>query len=96
MQLKQFKLLPILLVLLLLFLQYRLWFDAGGIIEMMHLKRKFASQTEKINQLKARNEDLLSQIQSLQENEDAIESRARHDLGMIKKDETFYQVVDKD
>lgn len=96
MRLSQFKVLPILLILLLLFLQYRLWFDSGGVMDMLHLKKKFLSQTEKNNQLKARNEDLLDQIRSLQENTDAIESRARHDLGMIKKDETFYQVVEKE
>ncbi len=96
MRLIEFKFLPILLILLLLFLQYRLWFDSGGVMNMLHLKKKFVSQTEKNNQLKARNEDLLDQIRSLQENTDAVESRARHDLGMIKKDETFYQVVEKD
>jgi cell division protein FtsB len=77
-------------------LQYRLWFDSGGVIDMWHLKKKFISQTEKNNQLKIRNGDLLDQIQSLQQNVDAVESRARHDLGMIKKDETFYQVIEKE
>ncbi len=95
MQLQQFKLLPILLILLLLFLQYRLWFDTGGVVDMLHLKKKLASQMEKNAELKKYNEDLARQIELLQENESSIESRARHDLGMIKQGETFYQVVDE-
>jgi cell division protein FtsB len=95
MLLRQVKVLPILLILLLFFLQYRLWFDTGGIIDMFHFKKKLATQMEKNTELKKRNEELARQIELLQANENAIESRARHDLGMIKQGETFYQVVDE-
>ena len=87
------KWLPVLLVLLLVFLQYRLWLEPGGIIDMVRLKKTLAVETAKNDQLKKRNQALLQEVQHLQKNNDAIESRARHELGMIKKGETFYQVV---
>ncbi len=87
--------LSIMLVLLLIFLQYRLWFESGGIVDMMRLKKKLAVETQQNEQLKKRNQALLQQVQYLQKNNDAVESRARRELGMVKKGETFYQVVDK-
>jgi cell division protein FtsB len=85
--------LPILFVLLLIFLQYRLWFESGGIIDMMRLKKQLSMESHQNDLLKKRNQALLEQVQYLQKNNDAIESRARRELGMIKKGETFYQVV---
>ncbi len=90
---KSYLLLPLILVTILLFLQYRLWFDRGGMIDMMHLKKQLAQQNEENAKLKQRNDDLLRQIRSLQSNNDAVESRARQELGMIKKGETFYQIT---
>lgn len=83
----------LLLVLLLVFLQYHLWFESGGIIDMMRLKKELALQTQENDKLKKRNDTLLTQVQRMQKDKDAVESRARHELGMIKKGETFYQVV---
>jgi len=78
-----------------IFLQYRLWFEAGGVRDLMQLRQTLAAQ-EAINQrLQKANDDLLFQVKRLQHSDDAIESRARNELGMIKKDETFYQVVKK-
>ncbi len=77
----------------LLFLQFRLWFESGGIRDMLHLKRQLAVQTVDNERLKKRNEELLFQIQRLQNSRDAVESRARNELGMIKNGETFYQIV---
>lgn len=93
MSLRGIKILPVLLVLLLVFLQYRLWFQTGGIVEMMRLKKAVALQQNENNKLKKRNDALVVQIGYLQKNQDAVESRARRELGMIKKGETFYQVV---
>jgi cell division protein FtsB len=87
------KLLPMLLLLLLMFLQYRLWFEPGGIIDMLRVKKQLALQVNMNNKLKKRNEKLSHQVQYLQASNDAVESRARNELGMIKKDETYYQVV---
>ena len=82
-----------LLFCLLLTLQYHLWFVSGGIIDMLRLKKEVALQMDVNNQLKKRNDKLLRQLQYVQGNTDAMESRARGELGMIKKGETFYQVV---
>lgn len=89
----QFKLLSIIMVLLLVFLQYRLWYGTGGIKDRMALKKQLAAQSEINTTLKKQNEKLSHQVHYLQRNQDAIESRARQELGMIKKDETFYQIM---
>lgn len=92
--LRQLKLLPIVLVALLLFLQYRLWFESGGILDMLRLKKQLAQEIQANEQLKKRNDLLKHQVIYLQKNQNAIESHARQELGMIKKGETFYQIVD--
>lgn len=81
------------LILLLLILQYRLWFQAGGMQELFALRKTLAVQTQKLDEVKAKNEALLFQIKRLQNSEDASEYRARNELGMIKKNETFYQII---
>lgn len=89
----RFNLLLLGLVALFIFLQYRLWFEAGGIRDVQQLKNLLQQQTQENEQLKKRNEALLFQIERLHNSEDATESRARNELGMIKKGEMFYQVV---
>lgn len=77
----------------LFFLQYRLWFESGGIREMNKFKEMLAQQAVENDKLKKRNEELLSQIQRLTSSDEAAEARARSELGMVKKDEKFYQIV---
>lgn len=91
----QLRLNVILLLLMsaLIFLQYRLWVAPGGIKDLILLKKTIAMQVVQNDQLKKRNEELLFQVQRLQNSHDATESRARNELGMIKKNETFYQIV---
>jgi len=86
-------LLAIVLLGVLFFLQYRLWFESGGIRDLLQLKKALFLQTEENEKLKKRNEALVFQIQRLQHSSDAPEARARNELGMIKKGETFYQIV---
>jgi cell division protein FtsB len=74
-------------------LQYRLWFESGGIRDVIRLKSTLSQQEGENEKLRKRNNDLLAQIQRLQNSQDTAESRARSELGMIKKGETFYQVV---
>lgn len=83
----------IVLFMLLLFLQYRLWFEKDGIADMRQLKQNLAKQSTENEKLKKLNEQLLFQVKRLQNSKDATEARARNELGMIKRDETFYQVV---
>lgn len=82
-----------LIIAALLMLQYRLWFQADGMREMLVMKKNLRAQVKLNEQLKLQNETLLFQIKRLQSSQDAAESRARNELGMIKKGETFYQVV---
>lgn len=81
------------LVLFLVLLQYRLWFESGGIRDMLKLKHNLIKQQADNEKLKQRNEELTFQIARSQNSKDATEARARNELGMIKKGETFYQVV---
>lgn len=82
-----------LLIFILLFLQYRLWIEPGGVIDMARLKKRLVNEEQQNDQLRKRNQELITQVKYLQKNPNAIESRARQELGMIKKGEKFYQVV---
>lgn len=83
----------IVLFALLAFLQYRLWFESGGIRDMLQMKADLAKQQVETDKLKKSNEVLMAQIEQLQKSEESTEAHARNELGMIKKGETFYQVV---
>ena len=87
------KILAGFLVALVLALQYPLWLGKGGWTRVRDLERSLAQQQESNARLKARNDALDAEVRDLKEGNDAIEERARLDLGMIKRDETFYQVV---
>lgn len=82
-----------LLVSALIFLQYRLWFDKGGIRDMVRLRKSLAVQRVELAKMKKQNNELLFQVQRIQNSSDAAEARARGELGMVKKGEVFYQVV---
>lgn len=83
------------LLAVLLFLQYRLWFESGGVRDMLKLKTTLAQQTAETEKYKKQNDELLLQVQRLQNSREAVETRARNELGMVKKGETFYQIIDK-
>lgn len=78
---------------LVLALQYPLWFGKGGWLRVRELDRQVASQQAVNAGLKARNDALDAEVRDLKQGLEAIEERARHELGMIRKDEVFYQVV---
>lgn len=86
-------LLVVTLFMLLMFLQYRLWFESDGVNDMLQLKKMLVTQIAENEQLKKYNETLLFQVKRMQHSQDAIESRARNELGMVKRGETFYQIV---
>lgn len=93
MRLARNKMTTLLLVAILVFLQYLLWFESGGVIDMLRTKKQLSLETQENDKLKKRNDQLQLEVQQLQTNSDAIESRARGELGMVKKGETYYQVV---
>ncbi len=82
------------LVVLFLVLQYKLWFADGGFADVIHQKHQVAAQVKKNNALEQRNAILSASIKSMQkQNKEVLENQARGDLGMIKKGETYFQVV---
>src|SRR5690606_13065090 len=81
------------LVIVLVLLQYRLWLGDGGMIEVRRLRAEIEVQRDQNRTLKERNRTLAAEVQDLKKGTVAIEERARTDLGMVGKGETFYQVV---
>lgn len=81
------------LFILLLVLQYQLWFAPGGVTSLFRLQQSIQHQIDMNKQLAARNNQLIADINDLKNGNEAIEERARNDLGMIKKGEVFYQIV---
>jgi cell division protein FtsB len=77
----------------LLFLQYRLWFESGGIRDMLKLKQQLALEIKTNAAIQKSNVALMDQLKRMQYSQDATESRARNELGMVKTGETFYQVI---
>ena len=86
---------PLSLVLagLLLALQYPLWIGKGSWMRVRELDRQLVAQREANVRLKARNDALDAEVRDLKQGHEALEERARLELGMIRKDETFYQIV---
>lgn len=88
------KLTTALFVILLILLQYRLWFGNGSLTEVHHLQDQISKVEQENESLKERNLSLAAEVRDLKQGHDAIEERARSEMGMIKYDETFYQIVD--
>ena len=87
------KILIAILVLLLIGLQYRLWFGDGSLSEVVQLSRELELQKQRLRELEERNRILEAQVLDLQNGLDAFEEKARNDLGMIKQGETFIQLI---
>ncbi|SFX21885.1 cell division protein FtsB [Marinospirillum alkaliphilum] len=88
-----FRLLTYTLLLLLLITQYRLWWGENGLLEYREIGRLVAHQEQENQQLRKRNERLNAEVQDLKSGLDAVEERARFDLGMIGKQETFFWLI---
>ncbi|EAQ32062.1 MULTISPECIES: cell division protein FtsB [Idiomarina] len=83
----------ILLVGVLAALQYRLWFGKNSLPDYWRLQQEVQHQRKANDNLARRNEVLYADIKDLREGEDALEERARNELGMIKKEEVFFRLV---
>ena len=81
------------LLILLVLLQYRLWFGDGGMREVGRLRAQIELQKKENESLKERNRTLAAEVQDLKKGTTAIEERARTDLGMVGQRETFFQVI---
>ena len=87
------KILVAVLLLILIGLQYKLWFGDGSLSEVVQLSRELEIQKAKLRELEERNRILEAQVLDLQNGLDAFEEKARNDLGMIKEGETFIQLI---
>jgi cell division protein FtsB len=87
------KTFAIVLLILLVLLQARLWLSDEGVREVHRLEGAVATQKEENAALKARNDRLAAEVKDLKEGMAAVEERARSDLGMVGANESFYQVV---
>ncbi|HET7306280.1 MAG TPA: cell division protein FtsB [Gammaproteobacteria bacterium] len=83
----------VILAALLLLMQYRLWIAEDSVPDAWALQKQVAAQKAKNEHLKTRNQNLSAEVRDLKQGHDAIEARARKELGMIKPGETFYQII---
>ncbi len=91
-----FRWLLLVLFLLLLGLQYRLWFGEANLREVWALEREIELQKQENAKLSQRNKQLEAEVLDLKSGLSALEERARSELGMIRDGETFYQLVAPD
>lgn len=88
------RLIILCLAALVVLIQYPLWLGKGGWLRVWELDQQVVAAQKKNDDLKARNAKLNSEVQDLEEGTGAIEERARYELGMIKENEIFVQVID--
>jgi len=74
-------------------LQYRIWFSPHGAREVLHFSHAVADQRAENEKLSERNRQLAAEVRDLQQGYAAMEERARSGLGLIRENETYYQVV---
>jgi cell division protein FtsB len=90
------KIITFVLLILFLWLQYKIWLQDGGIPEILQLKDEVKQVEDKVEKLQERNASLDAEVKDLKKGLDAIEERARSEMGMIKKGEVYYQVIEPD
>jgi cell division protein FtsB len=83
------------LVALLALLQYPLWFGKGGWLRVWEVERQLGAQRDINETLEQRNAVVDAEVRDLKTGTDAIEERARYELGLVKPDEIFVQVPQK-
>ncbi len=83
----------LILVALILLLQYALWLGKGGWLKVWDLDRQVEAQKQINQQTQTRNAVMDAEVRDLKQGTEAIEERARNELGMVKRDEIFFQIV---
>ncbi len=83
------------LILLLVVLQYRLWVGDGSLAEVAALKVRVEAQRAENEKLAQRNRRLEADVIDVKQGGEVIEDRARRELGLIRRDETFFQIVEQ-
>jgi cell division protein FtsB len=88
------KALSVALAALIVLIQYPLWFGKGSWMRVWDVDRQIKTQRDKNARLQTRNVVLEAEVRDLKQGYDAVEERARSELGMIKQDEVFFQVLE--
>ena len=82
------------LLVLLIWLQYKIWLQDGGVPEVLQLQQEVEQVKGEVQKLQERNASLDAEVRDLKKGLDAIEERARSEMGMIKQGEIYYQVIE--
>jgi len=90
------KIIAFVLLFLLIWLQYKIWLQDGDIPEVVQLQQEVEEVKTEVQQLQERNSSLDAEVKDLKKGLDAIEERARSEMGMIKQGEVYYQVIEPD
>ena len=89
------KIVGIILAALIVLIQYPLWLGKGGWLRASEVDRQLGAQKAKNAELERRNAGLAAEVKDLKTGTEAIEERARYELGMVRPDEVFFHYVDK-
>ncbi|MDN3615153.1 MAG: cell division protein FtsB [Vibrio gallaecicus] len=87
------RIFALVLIVLLGWLQYTLWLGKNGISDYYSVNNEIQIQRQVNEKLHNRNAEMFAEIDDLSQGLDAIEERARHELGMVKDGETFYRII---
>ena len=88
------KILIVILLILIAALQYRLWLGHGGLSEIIAYQKRLDDLKMQVEEKQQRNDALYAEIVDLRKGQEALEERARDELGMIREGETFFQVIE--
>lgn len=89
------RLLAITLTALILLIQYPLWLGKGGLLRVWEMERQIELQRQENGRLQTRNSALDAEVRDLKQGLEAVEERARSELGMVRHDEVFFQVLEE-
>jgi len=87
------RVITLILAVLLLLLQYPLWLGKGGWLKVHDLNRQVEAQQQVNQKIQIRNSSLDAEVRDLKQGTEAVEERARSELGMVKQGEIFFQVI---
>ncbi|MCX7096132.1 MAG: septum formation initiator family protein [Methylobacter sp.] len=82
------------IVLLIIHFQYRIWLGDGSLAQIDAYQHRLDDLKAQVEEKRQRNEALYAEVLDLRKGQEAIEERARDELGMIREDETFFHVLD--
>ncbi len=88
------KILIAIIILLIVHLQYRLWWGDASIFQIRDYQQRLDRLKKTAQEKKERNDALYAEVLDLRKGDEAIEERARYELGMVKENETFFQVIE--